>query len=615
MASSDVRPSTSGSKGGVPAKRPDGNGGRRGSTTATNTKRSMVKKAVIVCDRWGPSIHGGVTDGLHLAIRLLQNMGISVHCTALQATEEEEREAEEMGVTLHLPTKTGVFEFREPHRDWLLYHNIHFPKLEELANVKFVFGFSPFTSEAAFHITCKVFPKASCYLINLFDKDDITPLIVGCSKEEVEFRKKIMSDEFKNAKCSFSVGERVYARYRRLYRDSNQQLLSPTVFEEYLSPSISEPLPIAKHETFQILSIVQEYEFEDPKKLDVIISAINTVAENLDLLDETPPAWKIIGIPPSKEEEIVEKLQRSPALKITPTYVTTTEGFNRELFSSHLVLIPPSSTSYANLTLAAMCAAIPIFFPRRSHSHEIVDEHFRIVEAQELAVDMDRDPAGLAKRITSVKRNNPTALERAKKIRQHIKEKVAGDLQSGNKDFITTLSADMQAASSEKNETVREAKTTVEQKDRESSTVEDVVGTAEDTENIPSTSSNQESKGKDEKSQFGDQKSRTTGRKDKEGTLGDKRNTAKEQRHREYRSLTTQALGDGEGDVTSSHRKASTGRNRRQEKQEEAPAMPDRNKVRPDGVIPQEGKKVREVSTAFYSNKQTKKTLYWLGNN
>ncbi|XP_070550425.1 uncharacterized protein [Ptychodera flava] len=179
MASSDVRPSTSGSKGGVPAKRPDGNGGRRGSTTTTNTKRSMVKKAVIVCDRWGPSIHGGVTDGLHLAIRLLQDIGISVHCTALQATEEEEREAEEMGVTLHLPTKTGVFEFREPHRDWLLYHNIHYPKLEELANVKFVFGLSAFTSGAAFQITSKVFQRASCYLINPFDKDDITPLIVG----------------------------------------------------------------------------------------------------------------------------------------------------------------------------------------------------------------------------------------------------------------------------------------------------------------------------------------------------------------------------------------------------------------------------------------------------
>ncbi|XP_070551526.1 uncharacterized protein [Ptychodera flava] len=99
MASSDVKRSTSDGRG--------GKGGRRGSTTPTKTKRSKVTKALIVCDRWGPSIHGGVTDGLHLAIRLLQNMGISVHCTALQATEEEELEAEELGVNLELPTKTA----------------------------------------------------------------------------------------------------------------------------------------------------------------------------------------------------------------------------------------------------------------------------------------------------------------------------------------------------------------------------------------------------------------------------------------------------------------------------------------------------------------------------
>ncbi|XP_070550813.1 uncharacterized protein [Ptychodera flava] len=334
-----------------------------------------------------------------------------------------------------------------------------------------------------------------------------------------------MSDEFKNAKCSFSVREGVYTRYRGLYRDSKQELLSPTVFEEYLSSSRSEKLPILEHEAFQILSIVQEYEFEDPKKLDVIISAINTVAENLDQFDETPPAWKIIGIPPSKEEEIVEKLQRSPALKITPTYVTTTEEFNRELFSSHLVLIPPSSTSYANLTLAAMCAAIPIVYPRRSHSQEIVNKHFGIIEAQECAIEMDRDPAEIAKRITSVKRKNQTALQRATKIRQHIIEQVAGDLKVANEAFIKTLTTDMQDASTEKNETMREEKITVEQK---------VQG---------------------EESQVDDQKSSTTDGRTKEEMIEDKLYTGKERRH----------TGDGKNDgVSSGNIKASTGRKRRQ---------------------------------------------------
>ncbi|XP_070552022.1 uncharacterized protein [Ptychodera flava] len=183
MASSDVKPSTSDSKGSERVERSDGNGGRRGSKTKSN----MADKALIVSDRWGPSIHGGITDALHVVIKLLQEMDISVHCTAIKASPEEEEEADKLDVTLELPTKTGVFEVKEPHSDWLLYHREHYPHLEELTNVKFVFGFSAFTSIPTFKILKRVFPKASCYLINLFDKDDITPLIVGCSKRNWNF--------------------------------------------------------------------------------------------------------------------------------------------------------------------------------------------------------------------------------------------------------------------------------------------------------------------------------------------------------------------------------------------------------------------------------------------
>ncbi|XP_070551120.1 uncharacterized protein [Ptychodera flava] len=464
MASSDVRPGTSASKGGVPAGRPDSNGARRGSTTATKTKSNMAKKALIVSDRWGPSIHGGITDALHIVIKLLQDMGISVHCTALKATKKEEAEAKKLGVTLELPTQTGVFEFREPHSDWLLYHNEHFPDLEELTNVKFVFGFSAFTSIPTFKILRKVFPKASCYLINLFDKDDITPLIVGCSKEELEFRKRIMSDEFKNAKCSFSVGERVHAEYSQLYHSTNQQLLSPMINEEYLAASKSDKPPILKREKFKIISVVQEYELEDPEKLDVAIKAVNDAAELIYQFNKTPSVWKIIGIPPRKEKEVAKKLTRSSRLKITPKIVTSTEELNSELMSSHLVLIPPSTTSYGNLTLAAMCAAIPVVYPEGSHSDEIVSKHIDMLEATECAIDMEEDPEDLQHRIVSVITKYPTAFQRAKIIRDHIKEKVAQDLRDSNGSFVASITADMQSTSPHGDDQDTETESTVEHK-------------------------------------------------------------------------------------------------------------------------------------------------------
>ncbi|XP_070549041.1 uncharacterized protein [Ptychodera flava] len=464
MASSDVRPGTSDSKGGVPAEHSDGNGGRRDSTTATKTKGNMVKKALIVSDRWGPSIHGGITDALHVVIKLLQDMGISVHCTALKATPKEEADARTLGVTLELPTKEGLFQFREPNGDWLLCPNEYYPQLEELSNVKFVFGFSAFTSIPTFKILSKVFPKASCYLINLFDKDDITPLIVGCSEEELEFRKRIMSDEFKNAKCSFSVGERVHAEYSQLYHSTNQQLLSPIINEEYLTPPRSDKPPILKREKFKIISVVQEYEFEDPEKLDVAIKAVNDAAELIYQFNKTPSVWKIIGIPPSKEKEIAKKLTCSSKLKITPKIVTSTEELNNELMSSHLVLIPPSTTSYGNLTLAAMCAAIPVVYPEGSHSDEIVSKHIDMLEATECAIDMDEDPQDLTARIVSVITKYPTAFQRAKIIRDHIKEKVAQDLRNSNGSFVASITADMQSTSPHGDDQDTETESTVEHK-------------------------------------------------------------------------------------------------------------------------------------------------------
>ncbi|XP_070550198.1 uncharacterized protein [Ptychodera flava] len=167
---------------------------------------------------------------------------------------------------------------------------------------------------------------------------------------------------------------------------------------------------------------------------------------------------EIIGIPPSREDEIVEKLTRSSRLKITPSYVTLTDELNNELLSSHLVLILPTTTSYVNLTIAGMCAAIPVVYPRGSHSHELVNTHIDVIEAKECAIDMDEDPKDLKQRIISVMLRNPTALERAKIIRDHIKDKVVEDLRNSNENFFSAITADMQASSNDQNDLEKETK-------------------------------------------------------------------------------------------------------------------------------------------------------------
>ncbi|XP_070550142.1 uncharacterized protein [Ptychodera flava] len=443
MASSDVKPSTSDGKGGVSAERSDHNGGRR-STTATKTERNMTKKALIVCDRWGPSIHGGVFESMHLVIRLLQKMGISVHCTAIKATREDVEEARKLGVKLELPTTPGSLKFRQPNSDWLLYHSKHFPNLRKLTNVKFVFGFSMLTSEAAFEITKGVFPRASFYLINLFDTDIVTPIIVDCSEEELEFRKTALSEELKEARCSFSVSNNVYINYMRRYPDNKQYRLSPMINEKYSRLKTYDEL--FESETFQILSVFHEYEFEDPEKLEVVINAVNEVAYMRHEMKTTPPVWRVVGVPPKKKKKIVDMLQRNSRLKITPKLVTSARELDEELRCSHLVLIQPSSTSYVSLTLAAMCAAIPVIFPQHSHSHEIVKKHFDSHHVENLAVDMGDGPKALKQQLLYVMQKNADALKIAKKIRDYMGESVVSSLNDSNKDFIEALKHDMEAA-------------------------------------------------------------------------------------------------------------------------------------------------------------------------
>ncbi|XP_070551650.1 uncharacterized protein [Ptychodera flava] len=483
MASSAARPSTSDGKGGVAAASLYGNGDRRG-IAATKPKRNMANKALIVCKRWRPSICGGLPDALHQAIRLLQDMDISVHCTALQATIEEVEDAEKHRVTLVLPEPSGTLKFRKQHRDWLLHHYEYYPNLEELANVKFVFGFTGFTSEAAFKITSKVFPRRSCYLINLYDEDDLTPLIVGCSKEELEFRKRIMSTEFAKARCAFSLGESVFLRYQKLYQETQQYRLSPTVNEKYVTSLTSGEL--REHEKFQIITLLQEYELQNCDKIEVVIEALKTAAGHIHQKGENRIAWKIVGVPPHKVDAVLHHLRRTSSMDITPKLVTNTEGLDKELLSSHLVLIPPSSTNYSNLTLAAMSAGIPVVYPKMSHCHATVNKYIDKLEAKECAIDMDGGPEDLKKKILSVICNYRRAWENAKSVKKYIKEKVIGNQQGLNKEFLAALSDDFPISP-----TKDQADLSAEQKASTSqeNTVEsgDMQTLSQETESIPKT--------------------------------------------------------------------------------------------------------------------------------
>ncbi|XP_070549296.1 uncharacterized protein [Ptychodera flava] len=232
-------------------------------------KKRMGNKALILSHSWGGPIQGGVTDAVHLLIRLLRALGLAVYCTTLTATEEEIKEAREYGVELIAPSPLPKFKSRGelPNADWLYRHDDYFPNLEELANVRFVFGFGMINSDAAFKIVKNVFPRSAFYLINLFDKDLITPVIANCVEKELEVRRKELFRESEKATSVFSVGGSIFRSYKRIFRKTKNikhDQLSPMVDEDNFQ--ILSPQPVNERDEFQVLSLFQEDELENLKK-------------------------------------------------------------------------------------------------------------------------------------------------------------------------------------------------------------------------------------------------------------------------------------------------------------------------------------------------------------
>ncbi|XP_070549270.1 uncharacterized protein [Ptychodera flava] len=400
-------------------------------------KKHMGNKALIVGHNWGGPLQGGITDAVHLLARLLRELGIAVYCTTLTATEDEIKEAREYGVELIAPSPVKRFKVRggKPDPDWLYHHKDYFPNLKELANVRFVFGFGMITSEAAFEIERDVFPKAAFYLINLFGRDVITPVVASCGAPELELRRESLCKEAEDSRYVFSVGGSTFREYKKMYKTSpniKHYRLSPIIDESHFQ--IPSPDPVDDDDEFQILSLFQEHELEDLTKDSVIMKAMNAVAVSFQENCKPPPKWRILGVPKRWESDLKDRMDPHPKLKVVLARMPSAKVLNDEIGRSNLVLLPPASVHYVNLTLAAMSAAVPVIIPEESISHNLIKKHFSDHE-EELVVNMS-DENTLQEAILKFLCKYEIALERANTIKNTIQNNIQQELDKINNDFF-----------------------------------------------------------------------------------------------------------------------------------------------------------------------------------
>ncbi|XP_070548143.1 uncharacterized protein [Ptychodera flava] len=407
------------------------------------TSKQMENKALIASYKWGGPIQGGVSDAVHILVRLLREFGISVYCTTLTATEEEIKEARRYGVELIPPSPVRKFKSRDekPNPDWLYHHKDYFPNLKTLVNIRFLLGFGMITSEAAFEIEKSVFEGLTFYLINLYESDFITPVIANCGDRELEFRLECLTKEGQDSSWVFSSEGSIFAEYEGIYRECKSikhSRLSTMIDEHYFQ--IRSPQPVDKSGKFQILSLFQEHELASLTGDSAIVKALNSVADSFHESKKSPLKWKILGVPKLCESTLLKCRDRNSKLHVLPCRMSSAKHFYNELGRTNLVLLHNFSVHYVNLTLAAMCAAVPIIIPEGSQSHELIEVHLPKYE-ESLVVDMS-DSDKLQDRISKFLCSYDTTLTIAKEIRTAIKEKVKPELERINDDFFRVVEDD-----------------------------------------------------------------------------------------------------------------------------------------------------------------------------
>ncbi|XP_070556248.1 uncharacterized protein [Ptychodera flava] len=136
----------------------------------------------------------------------------------VKLTEDQKKDAEKCGVTL-IPAqkeKKGTKKKDVPNVDWLLKHEIYYPDLGKLQNIKYVVGYAPKTGWAAADIRERLFPNAKLVLINHACPEK-NCLLENGAEEDPELEDELLSMASK-ADVFFSIGPTIYEYFQNAYR-------------------------------------------------------------------------------------------------------------------------------------------------------------------------------------------------------------------------------------------------------------------------------------------------------------------------------------------------------------------------------------------------------------
>ncbi|XP_019614066.1 PREDICTED: uncharacterized protein LOC109462017 [Branchiostoma belcheri] len=370
------------------------------SVQAQFQPKKAVVSVLMVNDKYGTS-HGGTSTTSCQVAQFLQRHGAIVHCTAVQASEEDKRRAAEDGVRLHLPVKKHR-DKRTPSLEWLThYHSIHFPDIPQDLNC--IVGNADVTSEAAKSIRENGREVAKLVIFN-HDMPEDTEHYKGAGRKVED-----ILDDTKNADAVFSLGRRIYDYFETKYNSLGESRpRKHFLFRPRPSP-VFEAISVRPGGGEKVVLFVGTVTgVEKLKGHDLVARALGEVAEKI------PNVRLRVRVVDEDDYEASKKIlqENLRSSKIKPTLLPcgTQEDIAQDMQQAHLVLMPSRAEPFGLIGLEAITAGIPVLISDKSGLADMIkdlikekkcnpDMRHRIVETSMRETDLDEDAREWAKKI------------------------------------------------------------------------------------------------------------------------------------------------------------------------------------------------------------------------
>ncbi|XP_070549092.1 uncharacterized protein [Ptychodera flava] len=396
--------------------------------------------ALIVCEQWETFLQGGVGGAVSLLAGLFQALGMVIFCTLLKTSPRINQEAKDLDISLKLPSMDARGRYTEPEPNWLPTHQYYYPKLGEIENVKMVVGFGMSTSDAAYRIRQDIFKDAIFHLVNLWDHDLLSEHSLGYSKDKFNTHCDFFREDSKVADVITSIGLEAHhdfsSKHGTDYGDKHFQIQTFPL-DRYFKLS---PPKLSDNGQVRILSFLEKCDIKELSNLLVLAKAINGVTETCINSFDSPPKWRIVGVPEGREEEIEKRLKPHAKLDIFCIPIQSLEQLEEELQCAHIVLIPPKALNSFNFALTAMAIGVPVYVPVRSQCHYFLKEYNMLDYERDVTVDMNGETKKLQEKIMYAIKKYSVVSKKSNQIKELLRTQVKQEVDKTNAEFVKELS-------------------------------------------------------------------------------------------------------------------------------------------------------------------------------